>query len=95
MKTPNGWRPFMKLILNLNSTKELDQLFDLFLTIEEKHLIASRYVIIKALLEGKLPQREIAVTYGVSIAQINRGSNALKRIDAETKQFLISNFEGT
>ena len=88
MKDPEGWLPLLKLFLKLKTPKGLDLFCDLFLTIEEKHILASRYLIIKALLEDKLPQREIASTYRVSIAQINRGSNALKRIDPETKQFL-------
>jgi TrpR family trp operon transcriptional repressor len=60
----------------------------LFLTIEEKEAMAARFLIVKALLEGKMPQREIAKTYKVSIAQITRGSNALKIIDAKLRKFL-------
>lgn len=85
---PHGWESFLALCSTLNSAKEFDRIFDLFLTIEEKNLLASRTLIIKELLEEKLPQREIAKIHHVSIAQITRGSNALKRMDSPTKKFL-------
>jgi TrpR family trp operon transcriptional repressor len=84
------WKDFVKLCCKFKSEKELENLFDLFFTLEEKELLASRYVIIKALLEGKLTQREIAEACQVSISQITRGSNALKIIDPKLKKFLES-----
>ena len=39
----------------------------------------TRCLIIKALLEKKAPQRQIAEELNVSIAKITRGSNELKR----------------
>lgn len=83
-----AWIDFLKLCSKVPSQKELSHLLDLFLTIEEKHVLASRYAIIKALLEERHTQREIAKKYHVSIAQITRGSNALKIIDEKTKDFL-------
>ncbi|HEX4839057.1 MAG TPA: trp operon repressor [Rhabdochlamydiaceae bacterium] len=84
------WKGFVKLCCKLKSEKELENLFDLFLTLEEKELLASRYVIIQALVKGKLTQREIAKVCNVSISQITRGSNALKVIDPKLKSFLES-----
>jgi TrpR family trp operon transcriptional repressor len=95
MKKIKGWLPFIELCSKIGSVEEFERFFDLFLTIEEKHILASRYLIIKALFEKQLPQREIAKIFGVSIAQINRGSNALKRIDAKTEKFLKNNVENT
>lgn len=83
-----GWQEFLKLCSEINSPKEFAEFFDLFLTIEEKETLASRYLIIKAMLEGDLTQREIAETHKVSIAQITRGSNALKIISPELKDIL-------
>ncbi|MBS0628497.1 MAG: trp operon repressor [Verrucomicrobia bacterium] len=88
---PLGWEPFLALCSKIHSVEEFDRIFDLFLTIEEKHLLASRILIIKELLEDKLTQREIAKTHHVSIAQITRGSNALKRMDFSVKNFLKTN----
>jgi len=85
-----GWQEFLKLCSKINSPEELEEVFDLFLTIEEKETLASRYLIIKALIEGKLTQREIADTCKVSIAQITRGSNAIKIITPELRDLLKS-----
>ena len=86
--TEDGWRGFLELCSKIRSAEEFNRFFGLFFTIEEKETLASRFIIIKALSEGKLTQREIAETYKVSIAQITRGSNALKIIDPELKKFL-------
>lgn len=91
MGEKESWRRFLKLCLELKTVKEWERFLELFLTIEEKHLLASRCQIVKALLEGKLSQREIAKQHGVSIAQITRGSNALKRIDPQMEKFLREN----
>jgi TrpR family transcriptional regulator, trp operon repressor len=86
-----GFDAFLLACLKIQSLEELDQFFDLFFTIEEKNTLSSRYLIIKELLEGKLTQREIAKVHSVSIAQITRGSNALKRIDLKLGQLLKEN----
>lgn len=87
-----GWGEFLKLCTTIKSPDEFNQFFDLFLTIEEKETLASRFLIIKALLEGNLTQREIAEKYKVSIAQITRGSNALKIISSELRELLHKAF---
>ena len=83
-----GWHSFLKLCTMFQTPEELNQFFDLFLTIEEKETLASRFLIVKALLEGKLTQREISENHKVSIAQITRGSNALKIISPKLKNKL-------
>lgn len=85
-----GWKEFLRLCTKIDSAEELGNLFDLFLTIEEKETLASRYLIIKSLVEGNLTQREIAETCKVSIAQITRGSNALKIISPQLRDLLKS-----
>lgn len=62
--------------------------FDLFFTLKEKKVLGRRYLIVKALEEGKLTQRQIAKKFKVSIAQITRGSNALKIIDTALRKLL-------
>jgi len=88
MKDDTAWRFFINICLRVKSAQEFEQFFDLFLTIEEKNLLASRLKIIQGLLQDELPQREMAKKYNVSIAQITRGSNALKRIDPKLEEFL-------
>jgi TrpR family transcriptional regulator, trp operon repressor len=84
----DSWYDFLEACSKIRDPEKFNLFFSLFLTIEERETLASRYLIIKALLEGKLTQREIAETYKVSIAQITRGSNALKIIGPELKKFL-------
>jgi TrpR family trp operon transcriptional repressor len=51
-------------------------------------MIKSRYDIIKALLGEGISQRDLAKKYEVSIAQITRGSNALKLVSKDLENFL-------
>lgn len=90
----NNWDEFLSLCSKIKNPEKFNQLFALFMTIEEKENLASRYLIVKALLEGKLTQREIAEKYKVSIAQITRGSNALKIIDPKFKKLLEKSMLG-
>lgn len=90
--TEDGWQGFLDLCATVKSPQDFGQLFDLFLTIEEKESLAARYLITKALLEKRLTQRKISEIYKVSIAQITRGSNALKVINTKLKKFLEKQF---
>lgn len=85
----DGWDMFLDLCLQAKDLKRLHGLFNLLFTIEEKEHLDSRMQIIKALLDGKLSQREISDRMKVSISQITRGSNALKIIDRELLKFLV------
>lgn len=85
-----GWQGFCELCAKIESPETLKAIFDLFFTIEEKETFAARYLIIKALLDSNLPQREIAHQLKVSIAQITRGSNALKIIPPKLKEMIKS-----
>lgn len=84
----DGWRGFLTLCSKIQSADEFKRFFDLFLTIEEKETLARRFLVVKALEEGKLTQREIADEFEVSISQITRGSNALKIIDPSLRKLL-------
>jgi TrpR family transcriptional regulator, trp operon repressor len=88
LDSKNGWKGFLELCTETRTPQELERLFDLFMSIEEKETLAARFLIIQALLRKKLSQREIAKTLGVSISQITRGSNALKMIDDDLKKLL-------
>lgn len=89
MKKNNaGWFGFINLCFHVKNIEELDQLLSMFLTIEEQESLGARYNIIEELLKGDLTQRKISEKHHVSIAQITRGSNALKVIDPKLKKFL-------
>ncbi|MCH9627107.1 MAG: Trp operon repressor [Chlamydiales bacterium] len=87
-----GWEGLLDLCTSFSDSQALERFFDLFLTLEEKEMFIGRYLVIQALLEGELTQREIAKQHRVSIAQITRGSNALKVIDASLKKKLEQHF---
>lgn len=74
----DGWQSFLELCRGAKGEKELDALFWLILTAEEREDIKTRYLIVKELLKGKKTQRQIAKDLKVSIAKITRGSNILK-----------------
>lgn len=88
--TKDGWQEFLKLCLEIKTPKELNDLFNLFMTIEEKETLSSRFLIVKSILEEELTQREISEKHKVSIAQITRGSNALKIIPPKLREKLKS-----
>jgi TrpR family trp operon transcriptional repressor len=88
MRDDEGWRMFLDLCLKTKKSSRLEELFNLFLTIEEKEHLSSRMQIIKALLSKKSSQREISDEMKVSISQITRGSNALKIISNDLLKFL-------
>jgi TrpR family transcriptional regulator, trp operon repressor len=89
----DSWAHFARMCLSFESPEELQKVLDLFLTIEEKETLSARYQIVKALLEGTLTQREIAQKLKVSIAQITRGSNALKIISPKLREHLTRNMQ--
>ena len=84
----DGWRGFLERCLKVKTAKELDDYFSLFLTATERQEIAGRYLIVRELLKGQKPQRDIARDLGVSIANISRGSNVLKTTGVDLKKFL-------
>jgi TrpR family trp operon transcriptional repressor len=87
----DGWWQFLDLVKKVQDKKQLQDLFDLFFTHEEREDFAKRYLVVRALLQNELPQREIAQKYHVSIFKITRGSNALKRVSKQVKELLFKN----
>ena len=83
-----GWWRLIELCAGLNDKKLVNELFDLFLTLEEKEALATRCLLVGELLKGKKTQREIAAQLQISISKITRGSNALKTINKELREYL-------
>lgn len=90
-KSLDGWQNFLDLCLSAPDKMTLSLLLDFFLTENEKESIALRLLIIQDLLTKRKTQRQIAHDLKVSIAKITRGSNELKRLDAELLKFLQKN----
>lgn len=87
------WHRFDNIYTKLEKKYLLDEFLKLLFTPEEQQIFNQRLRIIEALLEGKQTQRQIATTLKVSISQITRGSNELKRISPELKQHLLDHLK--
>lgn len=85
-----GWRQFLHWCEQAEDEKQMDALFELVLTPEEKDDIATRCLIIKELLKQEESQRDIAKKLNVSIAKITRGSNELKRVKSTIVEYVKS-----
>lgn len=84
----DGWWRFLALCLECDTPEQLDAFFTFILTSEEREDLASRYLLVKELVGGQKTQRQIAEDLGVSISKITRGSNALKILNNETREWL-------
>lgn len=84
----DGWQGFLSLCSSAETSMELSELLWLFLTPEEQKNIATRYLIVRELVQGKKTQREMAKDLGVSIAKITRGSNFLKMSNKNLRRLL-------
>ncbi|HAB99229.1 MAG TPA: trp operon repressor [Parachlamydiales bacterium] len=84
----DGWRGFLTLCSSAETPDELGELLWLFLTPEERKDVATRYLIVRELIDGKKTQRDLAKELGVSIAKITRGSNFLKLINEKLRRRL-------
>ncbi|WP_392561201.1 trp operon repressor [Orbus sturtevantii] len=63
-------------------------IFKLLMTIDERNALITRVKIVKALLDGKINQRQLREQLGIGIATVTRGSNSLKDISPEFKLWL-------
>jgi TrpR family trp operon transcriptional repressor len=94
MRKQTPWDSFLNLCLTCKNKQELSELLQLFLTFEEREMLSSRVAIIQYLLKGNIPQREISEKLQASIAQITRGSNALKITSENLKKRLLAHVKG-
>jgi len=82
---------WQKTVDFLNKAFDDNHQFDIFkllMTIDERNALIIRVKIVKALLEGKINQRQLREQLGIGIATVTRGSNSLKDISPEFKQWL-------
>lgn len=83
-----GWQGFLQLCQGVDSLEQLDELFELLFTLEEREQLALRVELVKELVKGRKTQREIARDLNISIAKITRGSNALKTVSEPLRDYL-------
>lgn len=63
-------------------------IFKLLLTTDERSALVTRVKIVKSLLEGTINQRQLKDQLGIGIATVTRGSNSLKDVSPQFKQWL-------
>ncbi len=78
-----GLKRFFTLVSDAKQEDNLMALFECFFTPEELSALSLRVNVVKALLDGKLSQREIAKTLKASISKVTRGSRQLKHISPD------------
>lgn len=93
MEKAREWEKFLNLFLGLKDKEVLNMLFELFMTMGERQMIADRYRLVKALLTTDLSQREIADSLNLSISKITAGSKATQVLSDKCKDYLIKKLE--
>lgn len=81
-----SWDLVLGILLNHQNYDDVESLFYLLLTEEERSAIASRLKVFQLLLEGDMSQRQIASEYEISIATITRCSNYLKNLPDDRRE---------
>ncbi len=82
------WRGFLTLFQNA-SAQELDMLFHLFMTMDEREMLVGRYELVRAHLSSDLTHREIAKTLQQSISKVTAGSKAVQLLKEKDKEYLL------
>ena len=88
MKKQDYWNKFLENCNASSTIKELEQFLNIILTPAEFDKIAARYQILSKLIHSNKTQRELAKELNVSIFNIARGANQLKKITEQDKQLI-------
>lgn len=87
-RDPQEWQQFLTLLNAAVMENKTDELLTMLLTADERNALGLRLQIVRALLENRLPQREIQQQLNTSAATITRGSNMLKTVDPEALKWV-------
>lgn len=93
-RDPAEWQLFLELLKQAMLENKEEELLSILLTLDEKNSLGLRVQIIKALLDNQLPQREIQQQLTTSAATITRGSNMLKALDPDVRQWIHQKLNG-
>lgn len=94
LRDPAEWQQFVTLLKQAAEEERLAQLLEMLLTADERSSLGLRVQIINALLNSELPQREIQQQLNTSAATITRGSNMLKTVDPDIRQWVSEKLNG-
>lgn len=84
----DDWQKTMDFLNKAFVDNHQFDIFKLLMTTDERIALTTRVKIIKALLEGTVNQRQLKEQLGIGIATVTRGSNSLKDVSPEFKQWL-------
>lgn len=87
MTTPEKRNELCALLADLSTSDEVHTFLSGILTEKELNEISTRIKILK-MLQGGLPQREIAAELGVGIATVTRGARVLRHSDYDWTSLL-------
>ena len=76
-----------KALANTHDSELIEAVLRALLTPAETADIAVRWALVKA-LKDKIPQREIASEFGISLCKITRGSRELKKMNSPLSKLL-------
>lgn len=93
-REPQEWQQFMRLLQQAVAEDKLEQFFTSFLTSDERDSLGLRVQIVRELLKGDVPQREIQQNLNTSAATITRGSNMLKTLEPQFIEWLNEKLNG-
>jgi TrpR family trp operon transcriptional repressor len=88
-----GWQSVLTLFQEAVQADKLNEVLGYMLTDEERKQLATRALLTNALLEKEESQRDIAKRLKISIAKITRGSNLIKIMTPDAKQFLSNHLK--
>ena len=88
-----NWQEVVELIQRAAKEDKESELLNMLLTQDERDTLTARVNIVYELLRGDMSQRQLSQMLGVGIATITRGSNELKRVDDDTKSWLLGMLE--
>lgn len=88
------WQQFVLLVKQAVEEDQLEDLFTMLFTTDERNSFGLRVQIINALLNTDLPQREIQQQLRTSAATITRGSNMLKIVNPDIREWVSNKLNG-
>lgn len=94
-RDPAEWQAFVALLKEAIAENREEDLFSMLLTLDEKNSFGLRVQIVKALLENQITQREIQQQLNTSAATITRGSNMIKSLEPELREWITEKLNGT